>query len=98
MYNLRHTEFSENELDDAFHWYDSQGDGLGYRFLEEINSTLSRVIMNPEIYVEIKPGIRRALVKFFPYGIIFAVDKDDIMILSVAHLHRRPFYWIDRIG
>jgi hypothetical protein len=33
----------------------------------------------------------------FPYGLIYALDDGDILVLAVAHLHRRPDYWRDRL-
>jgi hypothetical protein len=48
-------------------------------------------------YPEIEPGIRRCRLARFPYGLIYGVDDETVVIVAVAHLHRRPRYWIDRI-
>jgi len=46
---------------------------------------------------QIEPEIRRCLIARFPYGLIYGIDGDTIVVVAVAHLHRRPRYWIDRI-
>ena len=33
----------------------------------------------------------------FPYGVMYGIDEDTIIVIAVAHLHRDPRYWIDRI-
>ena len=40
--------------------------------------------------------VRRCLVRRFPYGIIYGIEEDTIVVVSFAHLHRKPFYWIER--
>jgi hypothetical protein len=40
---------------------------------------------------------RRCLLRRFPYGLIYALDQDDILILAVAHTRREPGYWRDRL-
>jgi len=47
--------------------------------------------------MEIEQGLRRCLLSRFPYGIIYGVDSETIIVVAVAHLHREPRYWIDRI-
>ena len=42
-------------------------------------------------------GVRRCRMNRFPYGLIYAVDNGDILVLAVAHLHREPGYWRDRL-
>ncbi|MDO8094347.1 MAG: hypothetical protein Q6360_12795 [Candidatus Brocadiales bacterium] len=46
---------------------------------------------------EIEPNLRRCLLSRFPYGLIYGVDADAIIVVAVSHLHREPRYWIDRI-
>lgn len=85
------------ELEDGVRWYEEQYQGLGYRFSFEIHETVKRIAAFPESYHEIDPKIRRALAKKFPYGIIYTIVGGDIEIVAVAHLHRSPYYWAERI-
>jgi hypothetical protein len=36
-------------------------------------------------------------VRRFPFALVYAVDKTEILIVAVAHTHRRPEYWHDRL-
>jgi hypothetical protein len=42
--------------------------------------------------------LRRTLVRGFPYGLLYRVEPSRILIVAVAHLHRRPGYWRSRLG
>jgi hypothetical protein len=44
------------------------------------------------------PGTRRCLIAKFPYGVIYhySPEQDEIVIVAIAHLHRRPDYWVSR--
>jgi len=37
------------------------------------------------------------MIKSFPYGIIYQAKEEEIVIVAVANLHRKPNYWIDRV-
>ncbi len=94
---VRYLPLAESEIDEAFQWYEDQRVGLGYEFLAEFNRTIDRVVVYPEAYTVIEEGLHRALVKRFPYGIIYGVDGEGecIVIVAVSHLHREPFYWME---
>jgi plasmid stabilization system protein ParE len=38
-------------------------------------------------------GIRRALLRRFPYAVYFAVERDVVVILAVLHVSRDPAEW-----
>lgn len=59
------TATAEQELDEAVEWYRQQQEGLQGRFLDEFRSTIARIQAQPEIYQELKPGIRRTLMRRF---------------------------------
>lgn len=84
------------ELDQAYAWYEGQQTGLGMQFLAEFDAAVNRIVAFPGAYRPFGDGVRRCLVKRFPYGILYGVDADKIIIVAVAHLHRRPDYWTDR--
>ncbi|WP_407936397.1 hypothetical protein [Limnochorda pilosa] len=39
---------------------------------------------------------RRVLVRGFPYQVVYHLRPDEIVIVAVAHLKRRPGYWRNR--
>ncbi|HEY3153495.1 MAG TPA: type II toxin-antitoxin system RelE/ParE family toxin [Candidatus Binatia bacterium] len=88
---------AQNELDDAVAWYNRQAAGLGRELLDELDRAVRRPLAFPQSYPEIEPGIRRCRLGRFPYGVIYGLDGDTLVVVAVAHLHRRPRYWIDRI-
>ena len=88
---------AQRELDDAVAWYDEQAAGLGREFLDELDRAVRRVLSFPLSYPEIEPGIRRCRLARFPYGLIYGIDGENLVVVAVAHLHRQPRYWIDRV-
>jgi plasmid stabilization system protein ParE len=94
---VRFLEIAEDELDQAVHWYAAQAPGLGNAFFIEVLSAADRVSRFPEAWHPLGGGIRRCRLARFPYGLIYTIDNGDILVLAVAHLHRRPDYWRDRL-
>ncbi len=47
---------------------------------------------------ELRSGIRRALVRRFPYAVYFAIEHDVIIVLAVLHVSRDPTEWQRRRG
>jgi plasmid stabilization system protein ParE len=85
------------ELDEATAWYAAKSDGLDRRFLTEIETARTRILEWPHAWHPLGRGLRRYRLKSFPYGVIYAVRKDEIVVVAIAHLHREPFYWRDRL-
>ena len=69
---------------------------MGCDFSLEIASTIARIIDFPKAWLVIEGESRRALVKRFPYGILYAEDQDNIYVVAVMYLHRDPEYWKHR--
>lgn len=95
--NIKVALLAEEELNDAYVWYESQLPKLGLRFLDEFDRTIRRIRAFPSSGIEIESGLRRVLISRFPYGIIYHRENDTIIIIAVAHLHCLPRYWVDRI-
>ncbi|MDO9049263.1 MAG: type II toxin-antitoxin system RelE/ParE family toxin [Methylobacter sp.] len=91
-------EAAQDELDEAFNWYEAQQVNLGVQFLTEFDAAIRRIVAYPKSYALLGSDIRRCLIKRFPYCVLYGIDADTIVIVAVAHLHRKPNYWIDRLG
>jgi plasmid stabilization system protein ParE len=75
-YRLTSEPRADLDIESVFQWYENEQQGLGLEFLDELRATYGRVIDGPLKYKELRSGIRRALVKRFPYAIYFAVEGD----------------------
>jgi hypothetical protein len=84
----------------AARYYQAQSTGLGTEFLAEGEGerTIAAIVSHPKAAPKVKPDIRRRLLKRFPFGILYATTVDEIVVLAVMHLRRRPGYWQDRLG
>ena len=95
---IRFLSVAEREMRDAFDWYQGQSPGLGVEFLAELDSAVGRIRRYPESCTVLKGGMRRALLSRFPYGLWYAIESDAAVVYAVAHLHREPRYWTDRLS
>ena len=96
MKTVRLLQPAEQEMFDAAAHYESRVPGLGDAFLDKIASAVADIAENPERWPIIQSDIRRRLIHRFPYALFYRADTDEIVVLAVAHLHRRPVYWIER--
>lgn len=89
---------AQAELDEAVVWYSAQAPGLGDVFLVEVLRTVQLIQRHPKGWHPLTPDIRRCRLRRFPYSVIYTVEADDVLILAVAHQHRRPGHWQDRVN
>lgn len=94
---VRFLAMAQKELDDAVTWYIQQAPHVGLEFLNEVDRAVRRSISFPMSSPEIETGMRRCLLARFPYGLIYGVDGNTIVVVALAHLHRNPRYWVDRL-
>ncbi len=95
--NIRFLEVAQKELDDAINYYNYELSGLGKVLFSEALHALDRIVKHPEAWHQYSRKIRRCQLRRFPYGIIYQIRETEILIIAVAHLHRRPSYWQDRV-
>jgi len=83
----------QKDLNEGFTWYEERRTGLGYEFLQAIENTISEIIAHPEVYgSKGNPDFREALIKRFPYVIVYRIykRKKEIFISAVHHTKRFP--------
>ena len=90
------TKIARQELDDAVRYYDLEYPGLGRRFREEVRKAALRIALHPEAWSRERGDVRKCLLHKFPYKLMYSIEKDHILIIAVAHQHRRPDYWVGR--
>jgi plasmid stabilization system protein ParE len=88
---------AQQEYDDAVDWYESQRRGQGLRFLDQINDTLNSISDNPEWYPIVQNDIRRAVVRRYPFVVLFRIRPRRIVVVAVFHTSRDPGVWQRRL-
>lgn len=96
--SVRLLESAQVELDDAIAWYASQAPGLGDAFLIETLKTLKLIEQYPKAWHPLTQQIRRCRLRRFPYSVVYAQEGSDLLVLAVAHQHRKPGYWRARLN
>jgi hypothetical protein len=81
---------SENELEDALYFYDLISTKIGDNFLNQINECIESILLNPETYKLEFDVYRQAVVKKFPFVIIYTKIDSIILISSIFHTSKNP--------
>ena len=94
---LRFARPAADELAAAVAWYEERRAGLGSEFYDAIVRAMNRIAEMPDAgspFSNLKA--RRMLVAGFPFQMVYRIDPDNIRIIAVAHLKRRPGFWQHR--
>lgn len=95
--NISFLEIAQIELDEAVEYYNFESPGLGNEFLSEVLAALDRIGEFPEAWQTCSKRTRRCRTFRFPYGVIYQIRETKILVVAIAHLHRNPDYWKERI-
>jgi plasmid stabilization system protein ParE len=93
MIRYRFTSAALKELRQATLYYEQRENGLGAVFLGEIQATLKRILKHPAAWHQLSPRTRRCRTHRFPFGLIYHIRSDEILITSVMDLRRDPENW-----
>jgi plasmid stabilization system protein ParE len=85
------------ELIDAQDWYESEAPGLGRRFRAAVDAVIERMSSNPRQFPVVYKSICRALLRRFPYALMFVIEADGTLaIIACFHGSRDPARWHER--
>lgn len=87
---------AEEDLQEAFGYYEREKQGLGHRFLVEFEQVIERLLLYPESAPRASRRLRMARLGTFPYNVLYRIEDDGIFVLAVFHQRRRPGYGLNR--
>lgn len=96
MISVWYHEAAEQEVLAVVGYFEQRAHRLGARFLAELRRVEDQICSFPESGAQIVRGIRKCVLRKFPYSVIYSIEADKVIVLAVAHHHRAPFYWVDR--
>jgi plasmid stabilization system protein ParE len=85
------TEYAE-----AVQYYIEKRVEVAQAFIDAVEDAVYRIKESPTRYIMIDEDVRRCMTRKFPYGILYTIEQDYILILAVMHCSREPGYWKNR--
>ena len=84
------------EVVEAARFYESRTNGLGERFLKQVDEVMRRLQEHPYQWPVVDADIRRVMLKRFPFGVYYRIANDTLRVLTIKHHRRHPGYGTDR--
>ncbi len=85
------------ELKSALSWYLERNESAAVKFAAEIDRAMELLIAAPQRWPGGEHGSRKFVLRRFPFAIVYREKQAVIQVLAIAHGHRRPGYWKDRL-
>ena len=91
------------EAKQAAAWYEEKRAGLGQEFMDELEAVYARIEEHPHRPLRIhiqgydQFEFHQTNLRRFPYKVIYEVIGEDVVVLAVSHMRRKPNYWVDRV-
>ncbi len=96
MLKYRFHPGAESELLEAADFIKSDDSKEGGLFNQSFEHALDWTRSQPLIFRCFEDDFRKTRIGKFRYSLVFRVRGDEIQILAVAHMSRRPGYWKKR--
>lgn len=92
---IRLTPEARADVAEARRWYRERGAGLDARFIDALEACLDSISAHPERGAIVEGGIRRLLMRGFPYGIFYVpyFNADEAIVIACLHGARSPQVW-----
>jgi len=93
---VRPTSAAASDLIAAHDWYELRSPGLGKDFVLRVDAAVFHLVRHPELFPPVHRGLRRVLVRRFPYAVFYRIDPDAIRLVAVLHCRMDPGILNDR--
>ena len=85
------------EFKSALMWYKERSEIAARNFVAELDRALQLVTESPERWPSGEHGVRRFILRRVPFAVVYQITEMTIQVLAVAHGHRSPGYWKQRL-
>lgn len=94
---LEYLDEALDEAEEAARWYAERSPSAAAGFTDELDIAATAIERAPSTWPVYDHGARRFLLRRFPYRVVYRIESTRIVIVAVAHAHRRPGYWKQRL-
>jgi toxin ParE1/3/4 len=89
---------AEQDITEAYDWYEQRRSGLGEDFLGCVDACIQRVRRSPDLFAKVYVEYRRALIRRFPYAIFYEFKGEIVTTYCVFHTSQNPSKWRQRLS
>ena len=93
---VRLTPEAQLELREATQWYADRSPSAAAGFVVAYKHARAQIADLPRAWPEVEPGILRVLLRRYPYSLLYCLESDHALVLTVAHQHREWGHWHGR--
>lgn len=94
---LRFRPEARRELREAQAWYEERVPGLGFEFARAVDAAAASILRFPKSFPHVHGDLQKAILRRFPYTLIFFMSDEEIVVLACFHHRRDPERWQDRV-
>lgn len=97
MPEANYHEEAKQDLADAAAYYARERPGLEKDFFDVVFECELQILQFPEAGKKIHGEIRCRFLTSYPYAMCYICEPDGhIRVIAVAHMKRKPLYWLGR--
>ena len=87
----------EQDIAEAYAWYEARRAGLGEEFLSCVDACLATICRLPEMQAAVHEQYRRRFVRRFPYAVFYEYAAGTVTVYCILHTSRDPDKWRQRL-
>lgn len=87
----------EQDIAEAYSWYEGHRTGLGEEFLSCVEACSEAIRRTPDMHPVVHESYRRSLVRRFPHVIFYEHEEGIVTVYGVFHTSRDPNKWRQRL-
>jgi plasmid stabilization system protein ParE len=87
------TPAARADLVAAIRWYGFNAPHVVPHFRDALRTAVARIAENPKQFPASPANTRRALLRRFPYIVVFRETSQAVYVVAVFHTHRDPLTW-----
>ena len=85
------------ESEETARFYAARDATISTAFTVALESALFDIMTHPEAHPAYLHGTRRLVMGRFPFSVVYSIEEGSILLIALAHMHRRPGYWRGRL-
>jgi plasmid stabilization system protein ParE len=81
---------AERAIDRAAEWYDKRNPDAARAFVVAVSAIIDEIRENPLQFPRIRGKLHRAILRHFPYSLVYRLTGSRVVITTCVHFRRHP--------